>query len=981
MKERILSIIMILNMFFSVFPLSAFALDEGYYCEDYTEDTLIEDTIYEEDYNKASAISWDANITDNTEEIFLLSDISENNNKDIEYMPPIQMSDLQSLAAAEPKTITRYSVLVIDTSGSMRGTPIAKTIEAAKRFCDQVINAEGNNFVAIVTFNEFASTVYNFTTDLVEIKKKIDGLYANGGTSQYAGLVLADQLFNNEEGASSILKEYKNIIILSDGLPENGASSNDGPYKSTDYPLGYRYANAAYNKAQELKEKYNIYALGFFHSQSGSTLEFGKRFMKDLASDPDDKYYLNVDNPDELEFIFGKVADDVTKVPRLVADYLEYLKGFIGMSASDVKSKLKKEFAEAFLTTKWCASFVRQTGNAFFDGKGKPFPETDGAINMYNALYNEMKKRDIEIKSFDDIKPGDLFNWGWDKSSYTIVDKNGNKKLDKNNKERRYVLHDHVGIFYGFYPSNDRVSFIHGNWKGQVCGPGSEDYHSKYGYRYKLEYDQSNRVTKMFIEQNLGKTLEDNLDDEKTDDYIWVEVRFARPNYEEIEYENPSAYSGTLKLYFQCPIDVTVLSDNEELNSAMGLTATNWGEMLVIEDEIEVTLDYSKYYSISIDGNGFGTMDLIIEYNSNDGQNLRSFLNVPITPATIAYLSVNYADFGAELLVLDENGVEDTQIWYVEPNDVASQANEELTKAFHHQDEEYYIDDADYEEESIIGILVDTESVRLEYTIGETLDLNNLIVNAIYGDGSSRSITGFTTDPENGAILDTLGTITVTVSYFEDGIEKTTTFTIDVATHAHDYNRIIADPSCMEQGYTTATCSICEYSKLEDFTNALGHAWTEATVASTCSAQGYTQHTCANDAEHSYKDGYTPMRIHTWGPWSVNPKNAKEEICACTVCGAIDTRIMIKNCNIISIQKIEVLSFTENLQRSGKEAFAFEVSASMSDGKSYLDKQMAMIDTRQKGSKIIDCRYYAVFVAWDDDSKITACYAIAHSAG
>jgi hypothetical protein len=144
--------------------------------------------------------------------------------------------------------------------------------------------------------------------------------------------------------------------------------------------------------------------------------------------------------------------------------------------------------------------------------------------------------------------------------------------------------------------------------------------------------------------------------------------------------------------------------------------------------------------------------------------------------------------------------------------------------------------------------------------------------------------------------------------------------------------------------------------------------------------QGYTQHTCANDTAHSYRDDYMPMRMHTWGPWSVNPNNAKEEICACTICGAIDSRMAAKNYSIISIMKIEVTSFTENLQGSDSDIFTFEVCASMSDGKSYMDAQTRMIDARQKGSKIIDCRYYAVFIAWNDDSKITACYVISNSA-
>jgi Mg-chelatase subunit ChlD len=42
--------------------------------------------------------------------------------------------------AADPD---RYTVLVLDTSGSMRGTPMIKEREAAEKFCTDILNAGG----------------------------------------------------------------------------------------------------------------------------------------------------------------------------------------------------------------------------------------------------------------------------------------------------------------------------------------------------------------------------------------------------------------------------------------------------------------------------------------------------------------------------------------------------------------------------------------------------------------------------------------------------------------------------------------------------------------------------------------------------------------------------------------------------------------------------------------------------------------------
>jgi len=169
-------------------------------------------------------------------------------------------SDL-ALDGAQSKlsVTTRYSVLVLDTSGSMAGVPIAKAKEAAVNFCKQVMVAEGENYVAIVSLNSSATTICNFTNDLSTLTSKINSISANGNTNHEAALSVAGQLLENVNLPESI----KNIVLMSDGLPVNGKASYNGPYTSSDYS-GYYYANAAYEKAQELKTQYYIYSLGFF---------------------------------------------------------------------------------------------------------------------------------------------------------------------------------------------------------------------------------------------------------------------------------------------------------------------------------------------------------------------------------------------------------------------------------------------------------------------------------------------------------------------------------------------------------------------------------------------------------------------------------------------------------------------------------------------------------------------------------------------
>ena len=148
----------------------------------------------------------------------------------------------------------------------------------------------------------------------------------------------------------------------------------------------------------------------------------------------------------------------------------------------------------------------------------------------------------------------------------------------------------------------------------------------------------------------------------------------------------------------------------------------------------------------------------------------------------------------------------------------------------------------------------------------------------------------------------------------------------------HDYEDVITDPTCTEQGYTTHTCTRCEETYTDAETEALGHEFTkwevkvEATpekegvearvctvcdheetrsyeyvphtyetevIAPTCTEQGYTLYTCTECGE-SYKDNYTEVLDHEYGQWYVEtePTHHKEgvERRECMHCEAYETR-------------------------------------------------------------------------------------------
>ena len=203
----------------------------------------------------------------------------------------------------------RFNVLILDTSGSMSGTPEDIQKQAALKFCESVLRAQGENFVAIVSLNSHANTVCDFTSDINVLETAVNNMYASGGTNINEALEAASALMDS---AVAIYPEgIRNIILCSDGCPESGSIALFGHYSIFDSLSYYAYANKAYSTAETIKEKGDtIYSLGFFHSLSGSELNFGRRVLLDISSGSN--FYFEIVDANDLEFTFGEVAETIT---------------------------------------------------------------------------------------------------------------------------------------------------------------------------------------------------------------------------------------------------------------------------------------------------------------------------------------------------------------------------------------------------------------------------------------------------------------------------------------------------------------------------------------------------------------------------------------------------------------------------------------------------------------------------------------------
>lgn len=131
----------------------------------------------------------------------------------------------------------------------------------------------------------------------------------------------------------------------------------------------------------------------------------------------------------------------------------------------------------------------------------------------------------------------------------------------------------------------------------------------------------------------------------------------------------------------------------------------------------------------------------------------------------------------------------------------------------------------------------------------------------------------------------------------------------------HSYEKTVTEPTCLEQGYTTRTCSRCAHTYLDDFRDALGHKagaaatcsepqtctrchallaeklahiYTDTVIPPTCTEPGYTLHVC-NLCKNTYTDTVVAALEHTAGDWILdrNPGfgEAGKHHTECTVCG------------------------------------------------------------------------------------------------
>lgn len=202
---------------------------------------------------------------------------------------------------------TRYMSIVIDNSMSMDGLPLDYEKQATKSMLNDLKQSKDNNYVSLIAMHGFASEISDFTNDIDSVIGKVDSINPEWSTNYSEALSTVSKQFANINLNQNVEKV---LFLCSDGIPVTGAESKDGIFGYEDSSSYYKYANAALNMANGLKDdNISIYTLGFFHSLTNDEKLFGEKLLTNIASNKNQFY--SVTDSAKLIFEFGKVSDDV----------------------------------------------------------------------------------------------------------------------------------------------------------------------------------------------------------------------------------------------------------------------------------------------------------------------------------------------------------------------------------------------------------------------------------------------------------------------------------------------------------------------------------------------------------------------------------------------------------------------------------------------------------------------------------------------
>lgn len=147
----------------------------------------------------------------------------------------------------------------------------------------------------------------------------------------------------------------------------------------------------------------------------------------------------------------------------------------------------------------------------------------------------------------------------------------------------------------------------------------------------------------------------------------------------------------------------------------------------------------------------------------------------------------------------------------------------------------------------------------------------------------------------------------------------------------HDYKAVVTEPTCTEQGYTTYTCTKCNDSYVDNYTNALGHDFGEwkLTTPATCTEIGVETRYCSRCNVTQTRD--VDKSAHVFGEWKITTAPT-------TISDGVKTRYC-KNCDAFeteSVGKLKSISVKlNNIETNYKKSGQLEPKITNPDNVGY----------------------------------------------
>ena len=124
--------------------------------------------------------------------------------------------------------------------------------------------------------------------------------------------------------------------------------------------------------------------------------------------------------------------------------------------------------------------------------------------------------------------------------------------------------------------------------------------------------------------------------------------------------------------------------------------------------------------------------------------------------------------------------------------------------------------------------------------------------------------------------------------------DPTHTYTETIPAKKYTFTVTVVDPTCTEQGYTLHTCNQnAEKSYKDNYTDALGHDYKEVTTPATCKDAGKVENICQRCGDTQHVKDLPVTEDHKWNDGVVTTAatctEAGEKLYTCTVCNKTKT--------------------------------------------------------------------------------------------